>query len=221
MNYKFGKSDFSNMFFKIHGLKDPFDDVRIRNLRILMKLNPHNAFKKRRAVKYFIYLYDKGSPLVRQIPDINRRREIAAEMAGFKLDKEEKVLEQYYNLSHQLFRDVVAAILLAQNDRVIAMISTLEIYWEQLIRQIIAEVEDEEGKDLLQAYQIKIKLTESMGVTKAKLDDLYEELYLGDLSLADIGRKVRKEYLNEKDEEEDSLDGVDYQSPEFIAGIDS
>jgi uncharacterized protein YaaW (UPF0174 family) len=125
-----------------------------------------------------------------QVPVLAERKNVAAVLAGYDLEKDSNILAQMFKLSAGLYIEIVKQMLKVQHSRAFSTLVAQEAYFEQILEQLILPVEEEEGKDLLQSYQIKAKLNESLAVLRVQIDTLYEEIFKGDLDLqekVDIG----------------------------------
>jgi uncharacterized protein YaaW (UPF0174 family) len=117
------------------------------------------------------------------VPVLAERKNVAAVLAGYDLEKDSNILAQMFKLSASLYIEIVKQMLKVQHSRAFSTLVAQEAYFEQILEQLIIPVLDEEGKDLLQSYQIKAKLNESLAVLRVQIDNLYEEIFKGDLDL--------------------------------------
>ena len=187
---KFRDVQFKTMFFPIHKSTDPQKVSTVERVEGFRRLFRDEKPKRVKAIKYFCYLYDKGSPLHTQVPVLAERKNVAAVLAGYDLEKDSNILAQMFKLSANLYIEIVKQMLKVQHSRAFSTLVAQEAYFEQILEQLILPVEEEEGKDLLQSYQIKAKLNESLAVLRVQIDTLYEEIFKGDLDLQekiDIG----------------------------------
>lgn len=177
---RFRDVQFKGMFFPVHKSDDPQKIDTVERVDAFRRLYKDNKAKRVRCIKYFCYMYDKGSPLYTQVPVLQERKQVAATLAGFSLEDDANLLAQMFKLSSPLYTEIVLKMLKVQHSRAFATIVAQEAYFDQILEQLILPVEEEEGKDLLQAYQIKAKLNESLATLRTQLDALYEEVFKGD-----------------------------------------
>ena len=182
---RFRDVQFKAMFFPIHKVKDPQKVETVDRVDGFRRLFRDDKAKRIKGIKYFCYMYDKGSPLHTQLPVLSERKKIAATLAGFDLEKDSNILSQMFKLSSGLYIEVVQQMLKIQHSRAFATIVAQEAYFDQILEQLILPVAEEEGKDLLQAYQIKAKLNDSLIDLRIQLDALYEEVFRGDTEIMD------------------------------------
>lgn len=143
-----------------------------------------NVAKERRLVtaKYFIYMYDANSPLHKRIPEIQKRKEEAAILAGLKLSEEKdyKYAEQLWKLTQQLYVDIVVRILKVQKNKLFSLIVAQENYFDELMENMLKVVEIEDAKDVLASMKIKGQLSEEMDKVNSRLAAYYSDLFKGD-----------------------------------------
>lgn len=182
---RFRDVQFKAMFFPVHKVKDPQKVDTVDRVEAFRRVFRDDKAKRIKGIKYFCYMYDKGSPLHTQLPVLKERKKVAATLAGFDLDKDANILAQMWKLSSKLYVEIVQQMLKIQHSRAFAVIVAQEAYFDQILEQLILPVEEEEGKDLLQAYQIKAKLNDSLNDIRIQLDALYEEVFRGDTEIVD------------------------------------
>jgi len=189
----FRDSDYSKMYFPIHGAKDYRKVRSVARLKTFKSLSLTEAQKK-----YIIYLYDKGSPLRSRQANLslNEQKVLAAELAGYSVDDPE--LDKLFTNEMD---DVVAAInevLRVQHSRLFSLICTnMELFYEYQ-GKLLEKTSSEKGdKDLLQAMEVKSKLRKEMAAINEELDGYFLKFFGDD------------EKLEEK--------SVDYFTPEGIA----
>lgn len=140
---------------------------------------------RERTIKYLLYMYDKGSPLRKDIPDLAERKLEAARLAGFvvnnTLHSDYKVYPNLFNLTSEVVRTMTLSMLQFQNSREWAMLVTAEQQmWENMrdIFQIQTSKEDS-AKDRAEVAKKKSMLIEE----NRKLDAIckeYEAVIFGD-----------------------------------------
>ena len=189
MKYKFKDSQFRQMTFRVHGSADPQRVQFAEHVPRWKDLHRDEKAKRVKAIKYFCYMYDYRSPLVSTIPVLKERKQCAAVLAGYDLDADKGLLHQLFGLTNQLYVNVVLQMIMFQKSRTFSVLVAKEEYMSQILEQLISPVEDEEGKDLLQAYSIKAKLNDQLSSLREEIDALYDELYGGDEQLQEVVEK--------------------------------
>lgn len=182
---RFRDVQFKAMFFPVHKVKDPQKVDTVDRVSAFRRVFRDDKSKRIKGIRYFCYMYDKGSPLHTQLPVLAERKRVASTLAGFDLEKDSNILAQMWKLSSPLYIEIVQQMLKVQHSRAFATIVAQEAYFDQILEQLILPVEEEEGKDLLQAYQIKAKLNDSLNDLRVQLDALYEEVFRGDTEIMD------------------------------------
>ena len=149
--------DFRSMFFPIHGEDDIWNIPQLSTISHLFKGIRKN---RDRIAKYFIYAYDKGSPLIRKLKKIDARKEWAASLAGFDAEKDKKLLEPLYNLEGDMYAAILYGILTEQNYKLWMLIVAYEQSFSENFATILGKTSENRDKDLLQALNHKQKILE-------------------------------------------------------------
>lgn len=179
MNFR--ASDFKPMRWKVHGINN------LTNLEKAVKDVPEfrrvNKDRRVATIKYFAYMYDANSPMLRRITDVKERKKEAATLSGLNLTDETdyKYAEQLWRLTQSLYREIVQRMLRNQHSRLISKIVAQEIYFEECRDKMITEIDsDSSDKDILEAMKKKASLSEEMDKIDARLNRYYAELNSGD-----------------------------------------
>lgn len=149
-----------------------------------------------KMIRYVLLMYDQNSPLRKYYPDVNKRKDFAAAIAGYDADKDISKIENLKTLTENVttedgqkvvpYEDLLESIstyMTYQNSRLWTMIVTNEQSFYEYQRRIMAEVGGEADKDALSAITIKTKLLEAMDDIHKRLDRYYSELTGGDQDL--------------------------------------
>lgn len=166
-----------------------------------------------KLLRYVILMYDMNSPLKEKYPSLSQRKDFAASMAGYNLEKDDidslrtmtKTIktpkfndkgEQYgFNVSIEPFEemlDVVLRLVVYQNNRLWAMIITNEQAFYEYQRRVMAEIGGDADKDALSAITIKTKIMEAMDDIDKRLDGYYKRLTSGDTDLEEVITKRKR-----------------------------
>lgn len=172
MNYQ--KQDFAKCVF------NPLEDNLLAAHPQLRELGIEDV----RLIRYAIACYDPNSPLQADIPDWNKRKEMAAYIAGYDLDEEEKYLAGVYSGADEDALNAIHTFLrVFIRSRVWAMIvSNEETFWEynQRLKQPIAKGANGDDKTMMAAIEKKSKLAEDQEIFHNRINRLYKEFFNGD-----------------------------------------
>lgn len=136
-----------------------------------------------KMMKYVLLMYDVNSPLRQFYPELSKRKEFAASMAGYDLMKENvTVLFDFKDgdTPNEELLSMVINYLKYQNNWVWSMIvSNSEAFYEYN-KRVMMPVEGNKDKDILQAINIKTQIMESQDQIYQRLQRYYKELSGGD-----------------------------------------
>jgi hypothetical protein len=155
-----------------------------------------------KQIRYIILMYDINSPLRNHYPDLAKRKEFAAYLAGYDLMKDDvttlfefkaKNEQDEYEPDEELL-NVVSRYLRYQNNWVWSMIvSNSEAFYEYN-RRVMMPVEGSRDKDILQAINIKTQIMASQDDIYQRLQKYYKDLSGGDIELEEA--LVKRKRLN-------------------------
>lgn len=140
-----------------------------------------------KVVKYMIYAYDKGTPIVRKEMDLDKRKKRAAVLAGFTT-KDKKLFEDVSSLRVAAYRNLLSEMLVAQNNRLWTKIIAQEKYFIECSEVLIKSVELESDKDIIAALEKKSKLSKEMDEIDERLRRYWAEFLKGDEEAVEIIR---------------------------------
>lgn len=177
----FNKDDFNRCLY------NPLETGFYKKYPDLKLLWPEGEQKMR----YIAALYDPNSPLGKHIPDLNVRKQKAAELVGFDL-KNEQVLTAMYDFTDERFLTAVDGFLKTVNNMKWAMIVSMQqIWWEWNARMMKPVSSDKGDKDELQAIEIKARVRDEMAKTETLIGQYYQQFYFGDDKLVETVKKKR------------------------------
>lgn len=169
---------FSSLRFKVHTVEDQLD----KEFPDLFRLPEFKKLKVRpdwdRIVRYICYLYDPGSELIQEFPELQERKEAAATEAGY-VRNGNKWPEQLQLIMEQRDADVRKAILaflkLFRNHEWTDIVVTEEEMdqFQGLRMQAI----DEDESDIYGQAKKKNELMEAVAKRRASLKTLYAAFY--------------------------------------------
>lgn len=151
-----------------------------------------------RMIRYILLMYDQHSPLRHHYPDLFKRKQFAADLAGYDLDKEDVVsvyefrikVEDGYEPYEELI-ELIMKYLKYQNNMVWQMIVSNEQAFYEYNRRVMMPVDGAKDKDILQAVEIKTKIMAAMDDIFQRLQKYKRELTGGDEKLEDVVVKKR------------------------------
>lgn len=133
------------------------------------------------VIRYIAYAYDFGSDLYTTFTDVQKIKDAAADLAGFKRnDKTGKFEDEVYEIlemKNKEVNDMIFAFLQILNHHIWTQIVVNEqMFWEY--SRLLAEPVDGQGsKDILQAADIKKKLREEIKAITTDLKELYNQMF--------------------------------------------
>lgn len=143
-----------------------------------------------RMIRYTLMMYDVNSPLRLHYPDLGKRKEFAANIAGYDLAKDDvsalfdfrvKVDDEYRPNTPLL--DIIMKYLKYQNNWVWSMIVSNEQAFYEYNQRVMMPVDGDRDKDILQAINIKTQIMTSQDEIYQRLQKYYRDLSGGDNKL--------------------------------------
>jgi hypothetical protein len=191
--YLMDDADFSKMKFAVNKPK-PTDDLlkKVPSLSLVKQFAICESNNRDKMIRYCLYMYDSGSPLISMFPDIKQRKIEAATISGFTKDEDEEIMK-LYTFENSEFLKMVHEFLVYQNNRVWAMIVSSEQTFYEYQQKLLKPVTDADGdKNLLQATQIKSKLMEDCDSINQRLEGYYRKFYGDDEELVKKSDSFRR-----------------------------
>lgn len=147
-----------------------------------------------RMLRYVLLMYDVNSPLRQHYPELGKRKEFAASIAGYDMMKDNVVSLFDFKINEEPYEELIDMImryLKYQNNWVWTMIvSNSEAFYEYN-KRVMMPVEGNKDKDILQGINIKTQIMTSQDEIYQRLQRYYRELSGGDVDLEET-IKVRK-----------------------------
>lgn len=151
-----------------------------------------------RMVRYVLLMYDRKSPMREYYPDLAKRKEFCAAMAGYDIEKEDmgplfdfrvKTGEDTFETNEEML-SMIVSYLKYQNNYLWAMVVNNEQAFYEFSKRVMVPVEGGKDKDMLQAVDIKNKLMEAQDNIVQRLEKYMRELTGGDDNLAgELGKR--------------------------------
>jgi hypothetical protein len=187
--------EFSRLRIPVHTVEKGQDIVhKFKELEHFPEFSLYPHADRNNVIRYVVYAYDPESPFVKNSTlDLIKRRETAAEHAGFERNKKTgKFTDSTYqiiNMEVEAVNNMIFCYLKVIHNYTWVQITTDEqLFWEytKLLNQPL--VNDDEKK-LMESANIKGKLRIERNLIKQDLDKYYKELY-GDN--ADFQEKIER-----------------------------
>jgi hypothetical protein len=153
-----------------------------------------------KQLRYVVLMYDVNSPLRNHYPDLAKRKEFAADMAGYDLMKDDvttlfdfkiKNEEDEYVPDEDLI-GLITKYLKYQNNWVWSMIVSNEQAFYEYNMRVMMPVEGSKDKDILQAINIKTQIMTSQDEIYQRLQKYYRDLSGGDSQLEEAITKRKR-----------------------------
>lgn len=131
-------------------------------------------------IKYVILVYDPGSYLINAEKDLNYRKGIAAELAGFDaIMGDEELMNSIYNCTHEYIPELIVKYLVrfAKSKDWAALVVTEHCFWEAT-QHLMAPIKGEDSKKVLEAVQKKSALKDEIDKDIARIDK-YQKAFFG------------------------------------------
>jgi hypothetical protein len=136
-----------------------------------------------RMLKYVLLMYDMNSPLREYYPELDKRKQFAASMAGYDLDKDDvtglfdfKIKVEDEEVAHEELLNIITKYLKYQNNYMWSMIVSNEQAFYEFNKRVMIPVDGQRDKDILQAVDIKNKLMDAQDTIVQRLQKYFREL---------------------------------------------
>jgi hypothetical protein len=139
-----------------------------------------------KMLRYVLLMYDVNSPLRQNHPELGKRKQFAASLAGYDLAKDDVTALFDFKINDEPYEellDMIINYLKYQNNWVWAMIVSNEQAFFEYNRRVMMPVEGSKDKDILQAINIKTQIMSSQDEIYQRLQKYYRDLSGGDGSL--------------------------------------
>lgn len=147
------------------------------------------------VLRYVCMLYDPKSPLITGERDLNYRKTVAAELAGFDSENEEFLQELFESKLDWATTLAMRFLIRFIKQRQWALICSIEMaYWEgvqRIMRPIEKGTGDKKDYDELKALEVKAKLKDEAEKDLKRLDTLYKSFFNEDDDLENAAKNIR------------------------------
>jgi hypothetical protein len=143
-----------------------------------------------REVRYLILMYDANSPLKKHYPDLVKRKQFAASLAGYDMMIEK--MDTLFDFKGDMgipddrLLNLVISYLKYQNNWVWTMIVSNEQAFYEYNKRVMMPVDGERDKDILQAITIKTQIMTAQDEIYQRLRRYYKDLTGGDENLDEL-----------------------------------
>lgn len=152
------------------------------------------------VLKYILCLYDPKSPLIKDNKNITQRKQEAARLAGFDLEKDSEFLDGLYTFSNKAAVESTCLFLRKYvNEMLWSTIVVHEQMYYEYHSRLMASIEevDTNQKDVYSTVVLKEKLREGLIAIYRDLQAFYKEMYPEEaLREAVTGRKITPETMS-------------------------
>lgn len=182
-------------------LKVEFNPTVKKNLTtIYPKLKDIVGVVDDKQLRYVILMYDINSPLRHHYPDLVKRKQFAADMAGYDLMKDDVTTLFEFKIKNDLdeyvpneeMLKVIMKYLKYQNNWVWSMIVSNEQAFYEYNMRVMMPVDGARDKDILQAINIKTQIMTSQDEIYQRLQKYYRDLSGGDTQLEEVITKRKR-----------------------------
>ncbi len=190
---------FSKLKFPIYEVPAGTDLVhKFKELQDYKEFSMYPHADRNNVIRYVIYLYDRNSDLVKEYSVLQRRKEAAAELAGFKRnDKDGKFKEEVYSMmsltrdekGDSPINDMIFCFLKMQDEMLWSLIVINENMFEEYMKLLMDPVFGKDSKNMLEAANLKTKLKGEVKEIRSDLAAFYSELYGENVELKEVKRK--------------------------------
>ena len=147
-----------------------------------------------KLVRYIVALYDPKSPLIKGESNLIRRKEVAASIAGFNMEKDEAMLEIIYDCKYEHIVTMIQNFLkdFVKSMEWAMLVSFESAFWEFQSRLMQPIERGEKDKDLVSAVQSKTKLATDIQELYHKYEAAKDAFYGNDTILIKAASKIRR-----------------------------
>lgn len=154
----------------------------------------HFSVPEDKMVRYILALYDPKSPLIKGESNLLRRKEIAASIAGFDVDKEEDMLAVIYDCKYEHLVLMIQNFLrfFVKSMEWAMLVSYESAFWEFQSRLMQPIERADKDKDLMTAVGNKTKLANDIQELYNKFEAAKDQFYGNDTILIKQALKIRR-----------------------------
>jgi len=178
--------DFSTLHYNIHGAKKPVIEL-YPNIKQYPELVSPGISDK--LLRYIIYLYSEGSPLIKKFKDnLVERKSEAMKLAGMKLTEDTKTC--YFDFKDPEFTSAVVRFLTIQKNGLWSNIVTNEQLQSENMAIVIGATMLTDDKKIAETAKLKSTLLDINGQITDRLNGYYKEFFKSDTALQNAAKSV-------------------------------
>lgn len=190
----FTADDYNSLHFK--GVMDinNKDLVLLRDMPRFEGVSLDSLHKQQavQIIKFFVLLYDKGSPLQHRYSDLSKRKDIAIELAGIHRKHQKPLMDELISLSNSVHVQVISEMLRKQADHSLSLLHSQEQLFYELLYHVMEPIQKEESdKDKMAALEKKAKLSEQMEDVSDRIEKYRAKYFRGDSNLEKKIKSIR------------------------------
>lgn len=128
-------------------------------------------------LRYIILVYDPKSALAVTERDLNYRKGVAAELAGFDMN-DEAYLTSIYSCTHEFLAELIMRFLMRfiKNKEWAAIVIVENCFWESA-KKLMEPISGKNSKEELEAVQKKSAIKDELDKDIARLDKYYKAFF--------------------------------------------
>jgi len=140
-------------------------------------------------LRYIILMYDVNSPLIKDEKDLNYRKGIAANIAGFDME-DQGFLDAVYSFTHPFLVELTIKFLIRfiKSKEFTAIVVVENCFWES-VSKLMEPIKGTSSNEILQAVQKKAAIKTEIDNDMARLEKYYRSFYGEDEVLEEKGKR--------------------------------
>lgn len=153
---------------------------------------PVEEVNKDQILTYIFLMYDKGSPLVVDIPDIGARKDEALMLAGYKqkYNKWNPVVKEFIDLQNKDVNDIITKFFLLQHANKFQLMVSLEEAYSQMCEVLRTPMGvTDEMEDKLKNLKNKAAISKEASDIAEEIDELRRTIFRKDEEVAEVVEK--------------------------------
>ena len=187
---KYKKEDFENMIF------NPYPYTKGRDiLDLYPDLRNHDEFSneveeidKTQLLTYIFLMYDKESPLVINITDLDKRKDEALELAGFsrRNGKWNLTISEFRNLENTDVNKVISKFFFIQHANKFEFMVSLEEAYYQMCQELRNPIDGDDAEERLKSLKIKGAVAKEAAGISNDIDELRRGIFKEDKKTGEV-----------------------------------
>jgi hypothetical protein len=174
------KRDFKELKYPVFDTNNILNNIKeMREYAVLLSLHgDKNRVDMDKLIRYTMALYDKKSPLIKQLTNIGQRKTEAALVAGYDARYEKEILDALYDFTDHELKLLAIQFLKDQNDMYWSMIVSNEQTFFEYQKALLSEVVNfKDDKQKMDALNIKSKLMDECDKITMRVESYYQKVF--------------------------------------------